>query len=58
MSKAPRFWHIRIVFEPNRFSSERLRDVYQQIKPVSSVTTSIAQPQISKKRGSKVGGQS
>ncbi len=32
-------WRIRVAFEPNRFSSEQLVKVYEQLKPTDSRAT-------------------
>ena len=32
MSKRYRTWRVRIAFEPNRFSSDQLVEVYEQLK--------------------------
>lgn len=40
MSRKPRIWRIRLAFEPNRFSCEELKRVYQQLKPTETRTSS------------------
>jgi hypothetical protein len=36
MSKRPPTRRLRVTFEPNRFSSEQLSKVYEQLKPTES----------------------
>jgi hypothetical protein len=33
MTRKSRSWLVRIAFEPNRFSAEQLKQVYEQLKP-------------------------
>ena len=43
MSERHRTWRVRVAFEPNRFSSDQLVKVYEQLKPTNS-RSSPAQP--------------
>jgi hypothetical protein len=43
MSERHRTWRVRIAFEPNRFSSDQLVKVYEQLKPTNA-RSSPAQP--------------
>jgi hypothetical protein len=36
MTRQRRIWHIRLAFEPNRFSSNQLEKVYERLKPTES----------------------
>jgi hypothetical protein len=40
MTRQPRSWRVRLAFEPNRFSSEQLERVYEQLKPAGARATS------------------
>lgn len=60
MSRKPRIWHIRLAFEPNRFSCEQLERVYEQLKPTDARGSSeLPQPQssVTKRRAAKRGEQ-
>src|SRR3546814_10750705 len=60
MSRKPRIWHIRLAFEPNRFSCEPLERVYEQLKPTDARGSSeLTQPQssVTKHRAAKRGEQ-
>ena len=57
MTERHRPWRIRLAFEPNRFSSEQLIKVYEQLKPTDSratATASLGKP--AKRRGSAAQG--
>ena len=60
MSRKPRIWHIRLAFEPNRFSYEQFERVYEQLKPTDargSSELSPSQPSVKKHRTAKRGEQ-
>jgi hypothetical protein len=40
MTRQTSNWRIRLAFEPNRFSSEQLERVYEQLKPTEMRATS------------------
>ena len=42
MTRQTRDLRIRLAFEPNRFSSEQLESVYQQLKPIDMRTTAVS----------------
>jgi hypothetical protein len=58
MSRPQRPLRVRIAFEPNRFSAERLSEVYDQLKPTDSrridavpTASKTALPQRKQRRG-------
>jgi hypothetical protein len=60
MSRKSRIWHIRLAFEPNRFSCEQLERAYEQLKPTESRASSElspSQPSGTKHRAAKRGEQ-
>jgi len=60
MTKRQRTWHVRLGFEPNRFSCEQLAKVYEQLKPTQSrvtATGSARKPATPKRSTAKRGGQ-
>jgi hypothetical protein len=60
MTARHRPWHLRVAFEPNRFSSAQLITVYEQLKPTKSRTTateSLRRPERAKRPGARRGGQ-
>lgn len=60
MTRQPRSWRVRLAFEPNRFSSEHLQRVYEQLKPTGARITSapsISQPAATKRANAKRGGR-
>jgi hypothetical protein len=42
MTKRQRTWRLRVAFEPNRFASEQLVKVYEQLEPMRARTTQAA----------------
>ena len=58
MSSRHHTWHLRVTFEPNRFSSEQLAKVYEQLKPTQSreVLAPSADRRKTKKRRTRIGG--
>ncbi len=60
MTKRRCDWRIRLAFEPNRFSSEQLAKVYEQLKPTDSRATpteSLRKPAKAKRPATKRGEQ-
>ncbi len=61
MTERRRIWRIRLAFEPNRFASEQLAKVYEQLKPTDShaaPTESLRAPGAKTKRSAtKRGGR-
>lgn len=60
MTRPPRSWRVRLAFEPNRFSTEQVERVYEQLKPTGARTTSapsLSQPAATKRAKAKRGGQ-
>ncbi len=60
MTRQPRRWRVRLAFEPNRFSSEQLVRVYEQLKPTDARATSapsLSKPAATKRTAAKRGGQ-
>ena len=39
MTERDRTWRIRVAFEANRFSSEQLIEIYEQLKPTQTRET-------------------
>ena len=58
MSSRHHTWHLRVTFEPNRFSSEQLAKVYEQLKPTQSreVLPPSADRRKTKKRRTRISG--
>ncbi len=58
MSNRHHTWRLRVRFEPNRFSSEQLAKVYEQLKPTASreVLPPSADPRNMKKRRTHING--
>jgi hypothetical protein len=60
MRERHRTWRIRVAFEPNRFSSEQLVEVYEQLKPTDARVTaagSLTRPAKTKRSAAKGGAQ-
>lgn len=60
MTRPPRSWRVRLAFEPNRFSSEQLVRVYEQLKPTDARATSAhssSEPTVTKRTVEKRGGR-
>lgn len=57
MKKCPPKLKVRVEYEPNRFSSYSLSQVYEQLKPVQSrpVTNEDKKDEVGIKMASKVG---
>ena len=51
MSSRQHAWRLRVTFEPTRFSSEQLADVYEQLKPTQS--REVLQPSLDKRKAKK-----
>jgi hypothetical protein len=60
MSQHDRPWRLRVRFEPNRFSGERLIEVYARLKPPESRVLSkecTGDTKATKRRSAKGGGR-
>ena len=60
MAERDRTWRIRVAFEANRFSSERLIKIYEQLKPTQARKTAkeaAREPATTKRSGAKRGEQ-
>ncbi len=60
MTRQPRSWRVRLAFEPNRFSSEQLERVYEQLKPTRARATSapsLSKPAATMRLDTKRGGR-
>ncbi len=58
MSNRHHTWRLRVRFEPNRFSSEQLAKVYEQLQPTVSreVLPPSADRRKTKKQRTRIGG--
>lgn len=60
MTRPPRHWRVRLAFEPNRFSSEQLVRIYEQLKPTdarAATATSPSKSAATKRAAAKRGGR-